>query len=96
MSLLKQVVDFPEDGLQSEYTVLVYLNGGDADYLLEGGETVFYDGPNESTVACSFSPRCGWGLFHGHGGQCLLHEGAVVRNGVKYVLRTDVLFEARV
>lgn len=43
-------------------------------------------------VAASFSPLQGACLVHGHGRQCLLHEGAAVTAGVKYLLRTDVMY----
>lgn len=43
-------------------------------------------------IAASFSPKQGACLVHGHGRQCLLHEGAAVTSGVKYLLRTDVMY----
>lgn len=43
-------------------------------------------------VAALFSPVQGACLVHGHGRQCLLHEGAAVTSGVKYLLRTDVMY----
>lgn len=59
---------------------------------LKGGETNFYSGSTGAKLTCSFSPVAGFALFHGHGDRCMIHEGALVRNGVKYLLRTDVLF----
>jgi hypothetical protein len=32
-------------------------------------------------------------LLHRHAPECLEHEGAAVKAGVKYVLRSDVVFE---
>ncbi|CAM9167612.1 unnamed protein product [Choristocarpus tenellus] len=97
-----------ENGHISKWTVLVYLNGGEgtgeegagagdgndgrAGTVLQGGETVFYKGNYGTKVAASFSPVQGACLVHGHGTQCLLHEGARVERGVKYLLRTDVMY----
>jgi predicted 2-oxoglutarate/Fe(II)-dependent dioxygenase YbiX len=62
----------------SELTLMVYLNDG-----FEGGETRFHD--FDETI----TPRAGTALLFQHR---LLHEGAPVRSGVKYVLRTDVMY----
>ena len=74
-----------------------------APNLLRGGETIFY-----SESACiskgksakkaiekllvSVTPQTGMLLAHAHGDRCLTHEGAPVTSGVKYVLRTDVVY----
>eukprot|EP00892_Ulva_mutabilis_P004655 jgi/Ulvmu1/2561/UM014_0012.1 len=90
-------------GLVTGYTLLVYLNGrgsrkgsrpakggAAAAAGLSGGETVFYDerGARMHAVA----PQAGMALLHLHGDECLEHEGAAVQAGVKYVLRSDVVF----
>ncbi|KAK3252724.1 hypothetical protein CYMTET_37995 [Cymbomonas tetramitiformis] len=76
-------------GEETEYTLLVYLNGqGECD--LEGGETIFW--ATARKVLCEVSPQTGMCLLHAHGRRCLLHEGALVRKGTKYVLRTDVMY----
>ena len=59
-------------------TFMVYLNEG-----FGGGETDFLD------LASSVVPRTGTALLFQHG---LLHEGCRVTSGVKYVLRTDVMY----
>ncbi|CAM9912972.1 unnamed protein product, partial [Ascophyllum nodosum] len=59
---------------------------------LRGGETVFYKGNYGGKIAASFAPAMGACLIHGHGQRCLLHEGAVVTSGTKYLLRTDVMY----
>ena len=64
------------DGQRSRLTFMVYLND---DFT--GGETRF-----ERTV---IPPRKGMALFFVHQ---LLHEGAAVRSGRKYVMRTDVMY----
>lgn len=56
---------------------LIYLNDG-----FEGGTTDFQFGP---TVV----PQRGMLLLFEHS---LVHQGAPVRGGCKYVLRTDVMF----
>jgi len=65
-------------GEQSFITLMVYLNDG-----FEGGETRFLD--LERTVV----PRTGSALLFQHG---LLHEGAAVTRGTKYVIRSDVMY----
>ncbi|XP_061347481.1 uncharacterized protein LOC133292964 [Gastrolobium bilobum] len=95
------------DGKHTYYTLLVYLSGGPGELKskpkndssnptdssfdpLVGGETVFY-GPRNSTVA-EVAPTEGMALLHLHGDKCLLHEARNVTKGVKYVLRSDVVF----
>ena len=63
----------------------------DAD-TLRGGATVFYKGYSPQVLAL-VEPRAGRLLLHGHGDRCLLHEAAAVKHGVKYVLRTDVVYQ---
>nr|GME05296.1 2-oxoglutarate and Fe(II)-dependent oxygenase superfamily protein isoform 1 [Ipomoea batatas] len=91
-------------GKVTHYTLLIYLSGGAfksktkvdknaQDSLTEplvGGETVFY-GPRNSLVA-EIPPTEGMALFHLHGDKCMLHEARNVSKGVKYVLRSDVVF----
>jgi predicted 2-oxoglutarate/Fe(II)-dependent dioxygenase YbiX len=61
----------------SLFTAMVYLN---EDF--EGGTTDFQFGP-------TVTPRRGMLLLFEHS---LYHQGAPVRRGCKYVLRTDVMF----
>ncbi|CAD7695324.1 unnamed protein product, partial [Ostreobium quekettii] len=67
--------------------------GRDSEVELVGGETVFYRGVAGNSEAARFAPLAGAMLWHGHGERCLVHEALAVNQGVKYVLRTDVLFE---
>jgi prolyl 4-hydroxylase len=69
-------------GEQSLYTFMVYLN---EDF--EGGETVFLVEPEKS-----IKPQTGMGLLFQHP---IIHEGAEVTRGVKYVVRTDLMYSAR-
>jgi len=63
---------------RSELTLMVYLN---EDFT--GGKTAFHDFDTLAT------PRTGVALLFQHQ---LLHEGCVVQSGVKYVLRSDVMY----
>jgi len=77
-------------GRISEWTLLIYLNGGDNenDIFLYGGETVFYKKKEEIVI----KPERGMALLHKHGHDCLLHEAKEVKRGFKYVLRSDLMF----
>ena len=61
----------------SEYTFMIYLN---EDYT--GGETVFASGE-------TIRPQTGAALIFHHP---LRHEGRLLTAGVKYVLRTDIMY----
>lgn len=65
---------------KSYYSFLVYLNDD-----FEGGQTNFL---TESIH--SITPRKGFGLLFQH---LILHEGAEVSRGVKYVARTDLMYQ---
>lgn len=60
-------------------TFMVYLN---EDFT--GGETDFPE------LGQTFTPRTGMGLLFQHR---LLHEGCEVRSGVKYAVRSDIMYE---
>ncbi|KAJ7740737.1 hypothetical protein DFH07DRAFT_838950 [Mycena maculata] len=75
---------------KSEWTLLLYLTGYEDG--VEGGETLFYqDGKGGKEVIKAPLTR-GTALLHRHGQECMLHEGSPVLRGVKYVLRSDVMF----
>ncbi|OBZ75937.1 Trafficking protein particle complex subunit 10 [Grifola frondosa] len=80
-----------QTGAKSEWTLLVYLTG--VEDGVEGGETIFYKDqkgkPRESITA---PLTRGTALLHRHGNECLLHEGSPVVKGVKYILRSDLMF----
>lgn len=65
---------------RSELTFMVYLNDDFA-----GGQTAFHD------FDVTVRPEAGMALVFQHQ---LLHEGCVVTSGVKYVLRSDVMYAA--
>lgn len=61
---------------ESKLTFMIYLNGN-----YEGGQTEFKD--------FSITPQAGMALIFPHP---LFHQGATITAGVKYVLRTDVMY----
>lgn len=63
---------------RSELTLMVYLN-----HTFAGGATRFHD------HGVTAVPVTGSALLFQH---AMLHEGCVVTDGVKYVLRSDVMF----
>lgn len=75
---------------KSLFTVLIYLNQSTRDVPLKGGETVFY--LDDGSESLRFRPKTGFALVHRHGEDCLLHEGAKVLEGCKYLMRTDAMY----
>jgi hypothetical protein len=79
-----------DNGEQSKYTVMVYLNDA-----CTGGETLFHlheGSVTDDAADLRVRPSPGKALLFRHD---VLHTGAVVTDGVKYVLRTDVMFRPR-
>jgi predicted 2-oxoglutarate/Fe(II)-dependent dioxygenase YbiX len=68
---------------ESRLTFMVYLS-----CVEEGGETNFYRGGGVLEFAVRPSPGKALAFDHRR-----LHEGAAVRKGRKYVLRTDVMYQ---
>jgi predicted 2-oxoglutarate/Fe(II)-dependent dioxygenase YbiX len=73
---------------QSCLTFLLYLSDGDA---CEGGDTLFYDaGPaSAAPPVARVRPRAGSLIVFDHR---LWHAGEQVASGIKYILRSDVLY----
>ena len=65
----------------SIYTINIYLN-----HNLKGGETVFLD-DNDGSIM-SITPKAGRAIIFR---QDLRHQGNVVTNGFKYILRSDLM-----
>jgi hypothetical protein len=68
---------------KTQVTVLVYLSN------CVGGGTRFHFGRREQVASEAVEGKI---LFHVHGDGCLEHEGDAVQEGVKYVLRTDLVY----
>ncbi|SGY33650.1 BQ5605_C002g01520 [Microbotryum silenes-dioicae] len=79
-------------GWRSEWTLLVYLSGQEDGVV--GGETTFYPSPSRkgNGQELKVGLKRGRALLHKHGRDCMLHSGLKVQQGVKWVLRSDVLF----
>lgn len=87
----------------TKWTLLIYLTGEDQGEVA-GGATMFYpeigvpvgtkykSGSNNTKNALQVNLEKGTMLLHKHGQDCLLHEGALVTSGAKWVLRTDLVF----
>ena len=73
------------EGMESRLTFLVYLSD-----VGRGGETRFYH-DDSSDISHVVSPAIGKALVFEHE---ILHEGAAVEEGTKYVLRTDVMYSS--
>lgn len=84
-------MQLPGDGLTTFFTFMIYLNEN-----LEGGETTFFDRrkPRSKTLTVNrrIKPRTGMGLAFDH---LLFHEGSVVKKGVKYALRSDLIYSKK-
>ncbi|KAJ7751964.1 hypothetical protein B0H16DRAFT_1546921 [Mycena metata] len=81
----------PMTGAKSEWTLLLYLTGYEDG--VEGGETLFYPSGRPTSEDVIKAPlKRGTALLHRHGRDCMLHEGSPVVAGIKYVLRSDVMF----
>ncbi|KDQ60743.1 hypothetical protein JAAARDRAFT_204556 [Jaapia argillacea MUCL 33604] len=80
-----------ETGAKSEWTLLIYLSGVEDGVL--GGETLFYKDQRGKPREVITAPLTrGTALLHRHGQECMLHEGSMVQSGIKYVLRSDLMF----
>lgn len=72
----------------TKWTLLIYLTG---DEEFQGGGTIFY--PDMKGQEClNVHPSKGMALLHKHGDDCLKHEAELVKDGAKWVLRSDVTY----
>lgn len=72
-----------ENGERSFITLQLYLNEG-----FDGGDTTFIDIDTDATVG--ITPKTGSVLIFQHD---IYHSGAKVTKGLKYAVRTDVMFQ---
>jgi predicted 2-oxoglutarate/Fe(II)-dependent dioxygenase YbiX len=82
---------------KSLITMLLYLNDGDGEDF-EGGETLYLDyhdyaaGKPNYENAVKVVPKAGRVAIFEHD---LYHSGAPLGRGTKYIMRTDILFNAK-
>jgi hypothetical protein len=74
---------------QTHFTLHLYLNDADPSGGLVGGATSFLG--SDEVRRLDVDPKAGSVLVFQH--ENLLHEGAEVEAGVKYTMRTDLLFK---
>lgn len=79
----------PDGEERSHYTLHLYLNDSRE---MEGGATVFYS--DDDKVEYKVQPKVGRVLIFQH--EQLFHSGEDVDGGVKYTLRTDLMFKREV
>ncbi|KAF2138595.1 uncharacterized protein K452DRAFT_233983 [Aplosporella prunicola CBS 121167] len=84
---------------RTTWTLLLYLTAPATGCL--GGETVFYPDPparkpgqqqqqQQQPLPLAVGLEVGLALLHRHGRECMLHEGAEVTQGEKWVIRSDL------
>ena len=73
----------------SRMTLVIYLNDN-----FEEGETRFYSCSESRLVKLKVKPKIGACLLFPHGDAHfgIVHEGCAVNDGIKYIIRTDVLY----
>ena len=88
----------------TEITVLIYLSsctGGSTRFYAPKSSVIEKkkkrkgrndDGVDDEKRAIAYTPKEGSVLLHVHGDKCLEHEADPVLEGIKYVLRTDVVY----
>ena len=82
---MNEIPEFPNG--RTEMTVLIYLSS------CVGGATRFFQSSKKrNDEGVGFTPQAGSVLLHVHGDRCLEHSADPVVQGVKYVLRTDVVY----
>eukprot|EP00590_Aulacoseira_subarctica_P004716 CAMPEP_0172421712 /NCGR_PEP_ID=MMETSP1064-20121228/7935_1 /TAXON_ID=202472 /ORGANISM="Aulacoseira subarctica , Strain CCAP 1002/5" /LENGTH=236 /DNA_ID=CAMNT_0013162241 /DNA_START=46 /DNA_END=756 /DNA_ORIENTATION=- len=81
------IPEFPSG--RTEMTVLIYLSD-----CIGGATRFFRPTKKRNDEGIGFTPKAGSILLHVHGDRCLEHSADSVVQGVKYVLRADVVYGA--
>lgn len=89
-SVVCPIAHDPQQSGKTKWTLLIYLTGGDE---FVGGGTIFYpETKKQGDQELNIHPSKGLALLHKHGDDCLKHEAEIVKDGVKWVLRSDVVY----
>lgn len=86
---LDGIYETPDGQESSHYTLHLYLNDGDE---MKGGATVFYS--DDDKTEYKVQPKVGRVLIFQH--EHLFHSGEDVEGGIKFTLRTDLMFKKEV
>ncbi|WP_438423587.1 2OG-Fe(II) oxygenase [Aquimarina macrocephali] len=80
---------YPNAISESKFTFLLYLNGNES---FNGGNTEFYVSKKDENSIKTITPRKGKLVIFDHK---LWHKGALVTEGNKYILRSDIIIERK-
>ncbi|CAL2105405.1 WD_REPEATS_REGION domain-containing protein [Tenacibaculum sp. 190524A02b] len=80
-------VHYVSNEKQSKLTFMIYLNASDS---FKGDRTLFFKSKEDDEVLVSYVPKQGDLIVFDHN---LWHSGEVVTEGIKYVLRSDILYK---
>lgn len=80
-------VHYESATVQSKLTFMVYLNGNEE---FEGGRTLFFPSKTSDEIVQEYLPEAGDLIIFDHN---IWHSGEVLQSGVKYILRSDILYE---
>ncbi|WP_438712064.1 2OG-Fe(II) oxygenase [Aquimarina muelleri] len=78
---------YPSSTSESKFTFLLYLNGAEC---FEGGYTEFYTSKIDEHPIKTIIPKKGKLIIFDHK---IWHKGALVTQGNKYILRSDIIIE---
>ncbi|MBO9201909.1 MULTISPECIES: 2OG-Fe(II) oxygenase [Niastella] len=79
-------VHYRSETVQSKLTFMIYLNSATE---FKGGRTLFFKTKDTSEIWASYIPKQGDLIVFDHN---VWHEGEVLTEGEKYVLRSDILY----
>ncbi len=82
-------VHYRNDTTQSKLTFMIYLNSATA---FKGGRTLFFKTKEADEVWASYIPKQGDLIVFDHN---VWHEGEVLTEGEKFVLRSDILYSKK-